>query len=92
MHIFQKKLDQINATITKLRECRDEYQSQVQEDIDAFQDLRRNWDKLRAQLRKIEQKNQTLKDNIEARLSSRLVYNSEDEKLNINDDLYDDLA
>ena len=92
LHIFQKEFDQINATITKLRECRDEYRSQVQENIDAFQELRRNWDKLRAQLRKIEQKNQILKDNIETRLSSRLVYNSEDEKSNINDDLYDDLA
>ena len=92
LHIFQKELDQINATITRLRECRDEYRSQVQKNIDAFQELRRNWDKLRAQLRKIEQKNQILKDNIETRLSSRLVYNSEDEKSNINDDLYDDLA
>ena len=57
LHIFQKKLDQINATITKLRECRDEYRNQVQENIDAFQEFRRDWNKLRAQLRKIEQKN-----------------------------------
>ena len=92
LHIFQKELDQINATITRLRECRDEYRSQVQKNIDAFQELRRDWDKLRAQLRKIEQENQTFKNNIETRLFSRLVYNSEDEKSNINQNLYDDLA
>ena len=92
LHIVQEKLDQINATIIRFRECRDEYRSQVQENINAFQKFRRDWDKLRAQLRKIEQKNQIFKSNIETRLSSRLVYNSEDEKSNINDDLYDDLT
>ena len=48
LHIFQKKLDQINATITKFRECRDEYRSQVQKDINVFQEFRQDWDKLRA--------------------------------------------
>ena len=91
-HILQEKFDQINVTIIRLREYRDAYRIQVQENTNAFQEFRRNRDKFRAQLRKIEQKNQIFKNNIETRLSSRLVYNNEDEKSNINNDLYDDLA
>ena len=91
LHIFQEEFDQINATIIKFRECRDEYRSQVQKNINVFQELRRDWNKFRAQLRKIEQKNQIFKNNIETRLSSRFVHNNENEKSNINNDFYDDL-